>query len=415
MNRLSRVGLVSVICFLFVSCASTGPKVTKAELEKKELEFNQKFFKASDRWLPRVYRVGYQLLKSPLPEDEKQKPQHNFVGIGVDNLEKPSRKVFAIDPLVNGALVRGLYPGSQAEGSGLLAGDVITAVDGKKVTNLRAYMGAIKKVRGEKATIEYWRRNKGYTNITLPVEKVYYNAQFFLSPTPQFDASALFSRIDVGIGALRYCRNDDELAMIMGHELAHVTLNHSAKKLGAGVGMGLAYGTVAGVIDAFTLPGVGQALMTPAQQASQAALSRQYEKEADYHGVQHAFHSGFDIQNGSSVFVRLGSDSPGFQVLAFTMASHPNTPERALRLEKAQEELKVKYPEKQSSKSSENWEIIIPVESGESLDSALDKLSGIHLSSVQPMLKSTASVPVSTGGSVFDDFDFKPEAIKTGT
>ncbi len=192
-----------------------------------------------------------------------------------------------------------------------------------------------------------------------------------------------------------------------------MTLKHSAKKLGAGIGMGLGYGTAAAVIDAFTVPGLGQAIVNPALQASQAALSRQYEREADYHGLQHAFHSGFDVDNGSQVFIRLGSDAPGFQVLAYTFASHPNAPERALRLEKAQEEFKKKYPEKYPMKTREDWQLVVPVEAGESLEAALEKLSNANLAVALANGGGTAGGTKAAGTStVFDDFDFTADTLR---
>ncbi|MDD5216939.1 MAG: M48 family metallopeptidase [Candidatus Omnitrophica bacterium] len=365
---------VMILALVLQSCASTGPSITKAELAKKNEEFNLRFFQASGEWLPRVYRVGYQLVRSPVPAHKSEKADYNFVGVGVDELKDYGRQAYGIDKKVRGVLVRGVYPGSKAELSGLKAGDVITKIDGKKTENLGAYFKAIRKTNKDKVKAAVWRRNEKLFECELPVEKVYYNAQFFLAPTPNFDASALFSRIDVGIGALRYSKNDDELGVIMGHELAHVTLKHSAKKLGAGVGMGLAYGLAAATVDAFTLPGVGQAIMNPAMQASQAALSRRYEREADYFGMRHAFHSGYDVENGAKVFARLGTDAPGFEVLAYTFSTHPNTPERTLRLEKTVEEFKTQYPDKMPMTIHENWEVVIPVATGESLEEALERM-----------------------------------------
>ncbi len=211
-----QTGLLLAFCLSLSACASTGPKITKAELKEKQNEFNLKFFQASQRWLPRVYRVGYQLLKSPLPEDSKAAPEYNFVGVGVEELKDHTRKVFAVDSTIKGLLVLGTYPSSQAEDSGLQAGDVITKINEKKVNSLGDYFGPIRKTSASSVKVEYWRRNEGLKTKELPVEKVYYNAQFFLSPTPQFDANALFSKIEVGIGAIRYCQNDDELAVIMG-------------------------------------------------------------------------------------------------------------------------------------------------------------------------------------------------------
>lgn len=361
---------------LLSSCASTGPKISKEELKRKEEEFNIKFLQASEKLLPRIYRVGYDLLRSPVPElGDDQEPKVGFVGTGVTELKDYARKAYGIDKSIKGVLVLGLYPGSKAEGLDLRPGDVITRLDGKKVKNLGKYFKVIRKSDKSSLRAEILRRGQTL-ELEVPVEQVYYNAHFFLTPTPHFDASSLFSRVDIGLGAMRFCRNDDELAVLMGHELAHTTLKHSSKKVGLGLTTAVAYGAVAGIIDAFLVPGVGTALMSPVQQATDAAVSRRYEREADYHGMLHAFHGGYHVEHGSKVFARLATESPGFSVLAYTFSTHPKSPERFMRLEKVSEDLKSRHPDRfQQGLQNPDWEITIPVQPGESLEEALRRLS----------------------------------------
>lgn len=384
--------ILTAVSLLFSSCASTGPSVSREELKRKQEEFQLKFHKASERWLPRVYRVGYPLVSSPVPGHKSEEKKYNFVGVGVEELKDHGRKVYGIDKKVKGVLVRGIYEGSKAEGMDLQPGDVIAKVDAKEVKNLGAYFGRIRKTKKETVTAEIVRKGRKLEHL-LPVEKVYYNAQFFLAPTPNFEASSAFSKIEVGIGAIRYCRNDDELAVIMGHELAHTTLRHSIKKVGAGTASALAYGAVAAVIDAATVGGVGNLVMSPVQKATDAAVSRRYEREADYYGLQHAFHSGYSIQHGSKIFARLATDAPGFEILAYTFASHPKSPERFLRLEKAAEEMHSRYPDK-IPKPRPDWAVTVPVKPGETLEEALVRLqakAGKKKSVVSSSEKGTAT------------------------
>ncbi len=371
--RFKLTALAVLLSLAVFGCASTGPRVSKAERKAKEADFNRKFIQASERMVPKVYRVGYRLVSSHVPDLGAEKPKFGFVGVGVDDLKDDIRKVLGIDKSVKGVLVRGTYPGSKAEGLDIRPGDVIQKLDGKKVKNLGSYFKAVRKARSSTVKAGIWRKGD-QIEMELPVEKVYYNAQFFLSPTPDLDANAAFSKINIGIGALRYCHNDDELAVIMGHELAHTTLKHSLKHLGIGVSSALAYGAVAGVIDAVTIGGVGNLLLRPVEEAQEAAISRRYEREADYFGMQHAFHAGFNVENGSKVFSRLAMDTPSFSLLAYTFASHPKSSERFLRLEKIIEEFKTKYPEKWQQLKNPDWEIVIPVGSGETLDEALNRL-----------------------------------------
>jgi len=383
---------VSGLSFLLISCASTGPKVSKAELQKHEEEFNLKFFEASGTWLPRIYRVGYQLIKSPVPGHGNAEPEFNFTGIGVDDLDKTYRKVYAIDEKIKGVIVIGHYPGSLAENADVQAGDVILKIDGKPVKNIGGYFKKIRSAKNSTVKAEVLKKGQ-VSEVDLPVEKVYYNAQFFLAPTPDLDANAAFSKINVGIGAIRYCKNDDELAVIMGHELAHVTLKHSLKKMGAGIATGMAYGAVAGVIDAFTVPGLGNLVISPVSGATDAAVSRRYEREADYFGMQHAFHSGFDVGQGARVFSRLATDTPGFTLLAYTFSSHPKSPERFLRLEKMIEEFQTQYPAKFPMAGSPDWDIVIPMKEGETIEEAVNRLLEAERQKKAEPASSITSVP----------------------
>lgn len=372
-RKFTPIILLLLISLGAISCASTGPKVSKAERKAKEAEFNRKFIQASERMVPKVYRVGYKLVSSPVPGHGAEKPRFGFAGVGVEDLKDDIRKVLGIDKSVKGVLVRGIYPGSKAEGIDIRPGDVIQKLGGKKVKSLGSFFKAVRKARADTLKALVWRKGS-QLEIDIPVEKVYYNAQFFLAPTPDLDANAAFSKINVGIGAIRYCRNDDELAVIMGHELAHTTLKHSLKNLGIGVSSALAYGAMAGVIDAVTIGGVGNLLLNPVEKAQESAISRRYEREADYYGMQHAFHAGYNVENGSKVFSRLAMDTPSFSLLAYTFASHPKSSERFLRLEKIIEEFKVRYPEKARQVKNQDWDIIIPVGSGETLDEALTRM-----------------------------------------
>jgi len=348
-----------------------------------EEEFNARFFEASKQWYPRIFRIGYQLVRSPVPGHSKDEPNYNFVGVGAEELKSHIRSFYNVPPEIKGVHVVGLYPGSQAAALDLGRGDLILSMDGKKVKSLGKFYKRIRKAKNDLIDAEVWRRGETL-HVSLPVEKVYYNAQFLLNPTPNFDASASISKINVAIGAIRYARNDDELAVIMGHELAHVSLKHSHKNLGIGVGTTILATGTAAVIDYFTVPGVGNLIVSPVEKASSAAISRRYEREADYYGMQHSFHSGYDVTNGAQIFARLATDSPNFAILSYTFASHPKTTERFLRLEKIIDEFKMTYPHKFPEQSSPDWDILVPMKPGETLNDA-----------IQSLLKEKAELPSS--------------------
>lgn len=366
------------ISTLAVSCASTGPKITKSEKDQAQEEFTVKFIQASEKWLPRVYRAGYQLINSPVPDylHEGQPTRlYPFVGLGVEELTSAGRTVYKIPLSVRGVLVRGVYPGSQVEGLDIRPGDVIQKIEGVKIEGLRAYFKKIRTAKGKILRIKVWRQGRQIDRY-LPIEKVFYNAQFFIAPTSALEINpTLFSKVFVGMGAIRYCRNDDELAVLMGHELAHAVLKHPAKKLGIRVGSRLVFGSAAKAINIFGIPGVGNLVVDPLEKMTDTAVSRRYEREADYFGLLHAFYAGFNVVNGSKVFSRLATDNISSGFLASLLASQPKASERFLRIEKVIQELNKKFPGRvETVGKNSDWEIVIPVEAGETYDQALNRL-----------------------------------------
>lgn len=372
--RVWRVaGVILVAVFCCSSCASTGPKISKADIERIENEFNSRFFSATENWYPRIFRIGYRLVSAKVPEHGKEEPQYNFVGVGTEELKTHIRTYYHIPPSVKGVHVVGVYPGSKAESLDLRQGDLITKMDGKNVNSVGRFYKRIRKAKGAVIDTRVWRNGKEF-HVALPVEKVYYNAQFFLSPTPDFNAAASISKIYVAIGAVRYSKNDDELAVVMGHELAHVSLHHSHKHMGIGVASSLVYAGVSAVLDELLIPGLGDFIVSPVEKATDAAVTRRYEREADYFGLQHTFHAGFNVENGSRVFARLATESPNFAILSSTFATHPKWSERYSRMQKTVEYFETQYPDRFPQEKSPDWDVVVPVKAGETLNEALRNL-----------------------------------------
>ncbi|MBV26720.1 MAG: hypothetical protein CMQ13_01500 [Gammaproteobacteria bacterium] len=91
-------------------------------------------------------------------------------------------------------------------------------------------------------------------------------------------------------GILAYFRSEDELASVLGHEIAHVVLQHSRQQVAKSRLSGLA-----GILGAFATGssstiGLAQSLKTTAL----ASYGRKYELQADELGMQLARKAGYD-------------------------------------------------------------------------------------------------------------------------
>jgi Zn-dependent protease with chaperone function len=140
-----------------------------------------------------------------------------------------------------------------------------------------------------------------------------------------------------------FCMNDDELALVEGHELAHQALGHLTRGAGQARLGGMA-GKVWNLTGLFAtqaiakLANLGSAFWfkdsAPAsvRNAVVSTFSRDDEREADIYGMWFAYQAGFDVERGVAVWERLGAVSHDpFQRTGF-LDNHPPPMERLARL-----------------------------------------------------------------------------------
>ena len=136
------------------------------------------------------------------------------------------------------------------------------------------------------------------------------------------------------------CLNDDELALVIGHELAHQTLGHLMRgslhrELGQFVGEAI---TAFSTLSLNRLLNWRHAMVSPdVQKVSQSAVvsvfSRDNEREADIYGAWYAFQAGYNIVKGAAIWERMAAVDyhDPFQRTYF-LDDHPPPLERLVRL-----------------------------------------------------------------------------------
>ena len=139
---------------------------------------------------------------------------------------------------------------------------------------------------------------------------------------------------------VNFCLNDDELALIVGHEMAHQVLGHlirgaAHRELGQLLGE---------VITAASTLSLGRLLdwkhfqVDPdvrqvARNAVVSVFSQDEEREADIYGAWYAFQAGYDIDRGAAVWERVAAvDEKDPFLTTYFLASHPAPMERLARL-----------------------------------------------------------------------------------
>lgn len=124
---------------------------------------------------------------------------------------------------------------------------------------------------------------------------------------------------------------DDELAQVMGHEIAHALANHTAER------MSVAMASNVGVLAAGVLsdnPGQSMALAAAAaQMAVQLPNSRTSESEADQIGIELAAKAGYDPRAAITLWQKMAKVGGGKAPPEF-MSTHPSDETRQDRLGK---------------------------------------------------------------------------------
>jgi len=144
---------------------------------------------------------------------------------------------------------------------------------------------------------------------------------------------------------VQYARNDAEIAMVIAHEMSHHIANHiresqNSQAAGALIG-GLAMAILLGATDTYYPDGVQVGVMVGAM-AGVLTYSRKQEMEADYIAAYIISKSGFDLEDGRGILVKLGRISGG--TTSTVLDTHPAGPERVAAWDLAAEEIRSGSP-----------------------------------------------------------------------
>jgi len=159
-----------------------------------------------------------------------------------------------------------------------------------------------------------------------------YDFSFFVIDDPSINAFALPGGfIGVHTGLLEATRNEDELAGVLAHEVAHVTQRHIARAIHSGrrqsimsmaIMLGAILAAVAGADGDAVQGAIAVAQGTAAQQ--QINFTRSNEYEADRIGISALANAGFDPQGMASFFeVISGSNTPMDRRTPEFLRTHP--------------------------------------------------------------------------------------------
>lgn len=167
------------------------------------------------------------------------------------------------------------------------------------------------------------------------------NAQweFVVFDSDQVNAFALpGGKVGVYTGLLKLVASDDELAIVMGHEVAHVSSRHGAERVSQNMAVSLGAQLGAAFMNYKNISADKQNMImglygAGAQVGALLPFSRLHESEADKIGLRFAAGAGYDPRAGATFWKKMAAKSGSSNTPAW-MSTHPQDADRIAALEK---------------------------------------------------------------------------------
>lgn len=269
-------------------------------------------------------------------------PQFGMSVLSLENLEPHMRPIaserLGLDQMVG---VVHVVKDSPARRAGLAPGDRLVEVDGRAIPGgqkgtrvLAQILAAAKSERSLR--IGVLRRGRTLTFTLTPVPGCAYPV--VLADQGQATAFTNARRIVVQRDFIRLGSSDDELALIVAHELAHIVIGHLKKRRGDDVG------TVIGGFRVDTPVGAENRdkdglLSRVRRDSAPETFKDVQEREADYFSLYFMARAGYDPLAAERFWRKMADENP--ETVAFAGA-HPASPERFVLIGKTNDEIALK-------------------------------------------------------------------------
>lgn len=140
-------------------------------------------------------------------------------------------------------------------------------------------------------------------------------------------------KVGVYTGLLNLAESDDEVAIVMGHEIAHVTARHGAERMSQGLLAGLIGAGVEVASEDSKYRDVARVLYGAGAAGATLAFSRGNESEADYIGLRYAAKAGYNPTAAVTFWRKMAAAKDGKQPWKW-ISTHPPHAERIADLQR---------------------------------------------------------------------------------
>ena len=338
-----------ILLFSLSGCLETPtgnlPSISKDEIDKEaERQKRISYAKYIDQ-MSLVKSIGYRI--NSLNADICNKTDFNS-GITYANENVIGLKIAKFFPsklnLGPKVSIINIVKNSPADKAGLTVGDIILELEGFTFPEGK---NALKKISKhfkdfEEKEIKKIKIDRNGQILKFDINQIKIcNYPIIFTQDKIVNAYADGKSIIMTQGMVDYAKDDNEIALVIAHELAHNDRGHlDAKKKNT-----LIMGSIGFILDLMTIYYSGGTAGGDAQNTEMwskigsEAYSVEFEKDADYGGVYYAYRAGYDISNVKNFWERIGSENPKQIAISST---HPATAERYLQIEKTVEEINKK-------------------------------------------------------------------------
>ena len=325
-----------LIFALISSCA--GPSTQRISIDSEALDAETRLQKklslqkVKARY-ERLQKVGYPILKN---SSELCENTINSLGVMFnayvtsDKYSDIEKEVYEIDDRL---LLTYVIPSSSAFKSGLRSNDEIVSINDIKATiDKEKFHKELEKLRAKSDSLKVIYKRQGEERVATFDPDLICNYPILLVQNDSVNAFANGSQIGITTGMIRFAQKDEQLGLVIAHELGHNIMDHISK---------LRTNSLLGTIVDLAAAYYGVNTQGVFGQAGARMYSQEFEAEADYVGIYYMERAGYSIDNVADFWREMAVEHPG-SINQSHASTHPATPERFLEINAAIEEIKEK-------------------------------------------------------------------------